>query len=190
MSSQEPLVKVDVLDFAVVFWNVISGFSFDLTWAPTATSFQSVEYGCWIQLGVCYCCGAVNGKGPAVTPVSGSHIHVLSMFVLHACVHAACPCTCCMPSCYMPMSMLHANVRAAFPRPCCKSMSIQCPCCRTMSLIHVHGACLCPYCKSMPMLYVHIHAAFQCPCCMSISMSMLYIYLCCMSNLLSPQIFC
>jgi hypothetical protein len=90
------------------------------------------------------------------------HVHVhssrpsiccVSMFMLYACVYAACQCPCCVP-----MSMLHVHVHAACPCPCCVSMS--------KLLFHIS------------MLHAHVHAACPCPCCMLsvIFFTFLYIY--------------
>jgi hypothetical protein len=42
--------------------------------------------------------------------------------------------------------------------------------------VHVHAACLCPYCKFMSMLHVHVHAACHSTC--FVSMPMLHPRVC------------
>jgi hypothetical protein len=98
----------------------------------------------------------------------------MSLSLLHAYVHVACLCPCCM-SCIWCMSMC-----AAYLCPFCMLMTMLnasiylCSCCMAMSMehvhvhdtctlfmqhVHVHVACPCPCGTSMPILYVRVHAA-------------------------------
>jgi hypothetical protein len=92
-------------------------------------------------------------------------LHNIYIPVLHAHVFAACqvPATCPCPW-FMDLYKQHGQGHAAWTWT---YLTGEHTCYMLIIPVHVHAACLCPYCISMFMLHVHVHAARSCPCCMS-----------------------